>query len=79
MIDLLIVLNLCIQLLQVSSQQVKLMILLANFDMNIGKVWILLLTSFCQVSNASLSLFELALKLLNADPKPTDIQISSIY
>jgi hypothetical protein len=61
MVDLLIVLNLSIQLLQVSSQQIKLMILLANFDMYIGKVRILLLTSVCEVSNTSLCLLKLAL------------------
>ena len=61
MVDLLIVLNLCIQLLEVCSKQVKLMILLANFDMNIGKVRILLLTSVCEVSDTSLCLLKLAL------------------
>jgi hypothetical protein len=49
------------------------MILLANFDMNIGKIWILLLTSLGKVSDASLSLFKFALKLLNADPEAADI------
>jgi hypothetical protein len=55
------------------------MILLANFDMYVGKVGILLLTCLCKVSDASLSLFELAFKLINADSEATDIQVSSIY
>lgn len=77
-IDLLVVLNFGIKLLQVCPHEVQLMILLTDLGMNCSQVYVLLFPCLSQVSDAPLSLFKLALKLIDSYLEAADIKVAVV-